>query len=139
FAGLAPPPLAAGRSLRPMMQGARDPERVIPSFYGNSVTIRKGDYRIIRYASAPGVEDWQLFDLRTDYWQLRNLLPDHPAFAPLRKALEDWAAAAGYVFSHYEDARPGDEDGERPAAAPPRQGRNRRRPTARRPERPRPG
>lgn len=106
FAGLAPPPAAAGRSLRPMMQGARDPGRVVPSFYGHSVTIRKGDYRIIRYASAPGVEDWQLFDLRTDYWQLRNLGPDHPAFAPMRRALEDWAAAEGYAFSRSEDPIP---------------------------------
>ena len=75
-----------------MLSGQRDPDRAIPSFYGASLTLRQGDYRIIRYSQ----EDWQLFDVTTDYWQLRNLGTEHPAFAGMRKRLEDWAHQHGY-------------------------------------------
>ncbi|NPD14337.1 sulfatase-like hydrolase/transferase [Xinfangfangia sp. D13-10-4-6] len=112
FAEVTSPPPNAGRSLRPMMHGARDPDRVIPSYYGNSISIRKGDYRIIRYASDPASPDFQLFDLRNDYWQLNNLGTGHPAFAPMRQALDDWARQTGYVYRDQgqSDAAP-DEGG----------------------------
>ena len=99
LAGLACPEMAAGRSLRPMMEeGSRDPDRIIPSFYGRILSIRKGDYRLIRYAG----DDLQLFDLRSDYWQLRDLGRDHPAFAPMLRAMDDWAASVGYSYPEPE-------------------------------------
>lgn len=96
YAGLPPMPVAAGRSLRPMLSGQRDPDRVIPSFYGACLTLRIGDYRIIRYAQ----DDWQLFDVKSDYWQLHNLGTDHPAFPALRQQFEDWAQHHGYDLTH---------------------------------------
>lgn len=98
-AGLPLPDTAEGRSLLPMIAGARDPCRIIPSLYGQSISIRQGDHRLIRHST----DDFQLFDLATDYWQLRDLGRGHPAFAPMRAALEDWAGANGYAFRDAPD------------------------------------
>lgn len=108
YAGVALPRGAQGRSLRPMLAGARDPDRVIPSFYTHCLTIRRGDYRLIRY----GAKDWQLFDVASDYWQLKDLGTTHPKFAPMRKAMEDWAVQNGYTFTDpaTSAAQPEDED-----------------------------
>lgn len=95
LSGITPSEELRGRSLRPMLAGERDPDRVVPSFYRKGVTIRKGRFRIIRY----GKDDFQLFDLASDYWQLNNLGTDHEYFAPMRNALEIWAQEAGYDFS----------------------------------------
>jgi hypothetical protein len=70
----------------------RDPDRAIASFYNESATIRKGRHRTIRY----GDGSCQLFDCIEDYWQLRNLGPEHQAFAGMQAALV--AAAADYGF-----------------------------------------
>jgi arylsulfatase A-like enzyme len=95
FAGVARPERRHGRSLRPFLQGASDPDRAVPSFYGRNMAIRKGRHRIIRYADG----SYQLFDVREDYWQLRDLGTGHPDFAGLRAALEDCASDCGFDLS----------------------------------------
>ncbi len=92
FAGVAMPARRHGRSLRPCLSGARDPDRAIPSFYRENAAIRKGRYRIIRYADG----SHQLFDVIEDYWQLRDLGTTHPAFAEMRAALDRCAAECGF-------------------------------------------
>jgi choline-sulfatase len=109
YAGLAPLDRRHGRSLRPYMAGARDPDRVIPSFYKGNATIRKGRYRIIRY----GDGSYQLFDCVEDYWQLRDLGEAHPAFAGMQAALADAAADCGFDLTRIEQpvAAPVDAEG----------------------------
>lgn len=93
YAGLPAREAWAGQSLRGMMMGGRDPDRILPSFYAQGASIRRGDYRLIRY----GDGSHQLFDVVQDYWQLRDLGSDHPAFAPMQQALVEtvgeWRAA----------------------------------------------
>jgi arylsulfatase A-like enzyme len=95
FLGVKPPERRHGRSLRSQLAGKRDPERAIASFYNDSATIRKGRYRIIRY----GDGSYQLFDCIEDYWQLRNLGPEHQAFAGMQSALATAAADCGFDLS----------------------------------------
>lgn len=71
-----------GRSLRPMLQGERDPDRAVPTFLDNSSAIRKGKYRFIRYEDGTT----QFFDLEADWWQTTDLGPDHPDYAAMRAA-----------------------------------------------------
>jgi arylsulfatase A-like enzyme len=107
FAGIPPADRRQGRSLRPFLDGARDPDRAIPSFYKGNATIRKGRYRIIRY----GDGSHQLFDCVADYWQLRDLGPAHPAFAEMQAALTSAAADCGFDLTRTEvpDAPDGGE------------------------------
>jgi arylsulfatase A-like enzyme len=98
YAGVDPPALRHGRSLRPYLDGARDPDRVIPSFYKGNASVRKGRYRVIRY----GDGSLQLFDCVEDYWQLRDLGPDHPAFAGMLDALGQAAFSCGFDLSRTE-------------------------------------
>lgn len=108
FAGVPAPVRRHGRSLRPYLQGAHDPDRVIPSFYNANATIRKGRYRIIRY----GDGSHQLFDCVEDYWQLRDLGRDHPAFDELQAALGLMAGDCGFDLSAVADPETGSVDSE---------------------------
>ncbi|MCX7286703.1 MAG: sulfatase-like hydrolase/transferase [Rhodobacterales bacterium] len=92
FAGIAPPDRRHGRSLRPWLSGARDPDRVVPSFYTRNATVRRGRFRIIRY----GDGSFQLFDVEEDYWQLRDLGTEHAAFAGLQELLVKTMADCGF-------------------------------------------
>jgi arylsulfatase A-like enzyme len=91
LAGLPVGPQMAGRSLVPQIHGAQVADRAIPSFRFDSVTIRKGDYRIIRFADG----STQLFDMRKDPWNLKDLGRNHPAHAPLLAELVALSAASG--------------------------------------------
>ncbi|MDM7932768.1 sulfatase-like hydrolase/transferase [Tabrizicola sp.] len=102
FAGLAGSERRHGRSLRPMMTGLRDPEREVASYYGKNVSMRRGRYRIIRYAD----DSWQLFDVEEDFWQLRDLGTAHPAFAGLRDRLAAVAAGDGFDITAPENLVP---------------------------------
>jgi arylsulfatase A-like enzyme len=97
-AGIPPPEGRHGRSLLGHMRGDGDPDRPIPSFYKGNVSVRKGRYRIIRYADG----SHQLFDCVADYWQLRDLGPGHPAFAGMLDALSGSAAECGFDLSRIE-------------------------------------
>jgi choline-sulfatase len=90
YAGLSPLENCAGSSLRPYLEGARTPERAVPTFHYNNVAVRKGQYRLIRYAGG----ETQFYDLNQDPWQYKSLGSDHPAFqdvyAALLKASEEY-------------------------------------------------
>jgi len=92
FAGIPVPGRSHARSLRPAMAGVRDPDRVVPSFYRQNVSVRQGRYRLVRY----GDGSTQLFDVDEDYWNLRDLGEGHPAHARLFAALERVAADCGF-------------------------------------------
>ncbi len=83
--GLPPIPDSPGQSLLPCMTGAHPAERPIPIFFAGSTGIRLGDYRFIRYADG----STELFDIKADWWGMKNLGPDHPAHAMMAKALQD--------------------------------------------------
>lgn len=95
FAGIAAPERRHGRSLRPLTEGDRDSDRPIPSFYKGDVAIRKGNYRIIRFADG----SHQLFDVEKDFWQLDDLGERHEAFAPMQQALTECSIACGFDFN----------------------------------------
>ena len=82
YAGLPGLEDSPGRSLRPLMEWGRDPDRAVPTFAGNHAAIRKGQYRFIRYADG----STEFFDLGRDWWQTRNLGPDHPDYAEMAAA-----------------------------------------------------
>jgi arylsulfatase A-like enzyme len=98
FAEVAAPARRHGRSLRPYLNGKRDPDRVMPSFYKSNASIRKGRFRIIRY----GDGSYQLFDCIEDYWQLCDLGTEHPAFTDMKAALAASAADCGFDLSQIE-------------------------------------
>ncbi|MCL4069374.1 sulfatase-like hydrolase/transferase [Pseudomonas sp. GX19020] len=97
LAGVAPQERRFGQSLMRLLRGERVPDEIIPSFYKDNVSIRKGRYRLIRYRDG----GHQLFDVEEDYWAQHDLGISHPIFAPMKEAMEDWLAAAGY---HFESA-----------------------------------
>ncbi|HHW34260.1 MAG TPA: sulfatase-like hydrolase/transferase [Paracoccus solventivorans] len=96
FAGIAPAERRHGRSLRPFLHGERDASRVIPSFYKHHVSIRKGEYRIIRYDDG----SFQLFNVEKDFWQLRDLGIQHEEFEPMYQALKECSTDCGFDFQN---------------------------------------
>ncbi len=78
------PPLkdTPGQSLRPQVEQNRNPDRVVPTFYDESAAVRTGKYRFIRYADS----STEFFDLSQDWWQTRNLGPDHHDFPDAQAA-----------------------------------------------------
>jgi len=95
FAGLPPLSDTIGRSLRPLMAGGRDPDRAILTVYRKNASVRKGGFRLIRYEDG----STQLYDLNADFWQLRDLGADHPAFGDMYAALVDCGKASGLDIS----------------------------------------
>ncbi len=81
------PPIkgSVGRSLRPQMQLDRVPDRAVPTFLHDNAAVRKGKYRFIRY----GDGTTQFYDLSNDWWQTRDLGPDHPDYADMQLAHAD--------------------------------------------------
>ncbi|WP_164870830.1 sulfatase family protein [Mesobaculum littorinae] len=89
--GLSPIEGSPGRSLRPLCDGARAPERAVPTFSNDGIAVRHGRYRLIRYADG----STQFFDLETDFWQQRDLGQGHPDYAATLAALERTAHEHG--------------------------------------------
>ncbi len=83
-----------GRSLRPLIEGDRDPGRAVPSFLRQNVSMIKDGLRIIRY----GDGSHQMFDVGRDFWQLNDLGPGDPRFDALRAELRDCARDCGFVY-----------------------------------------
>jgi len=83
-----------GQSLTGLMNGDRNPDRAIPTFFYNDVAIRKGRYRMIRYRDG----STQMYDLENDYWQVRNLGNEHPEYSHMFSALQQTSAAYGFKF-----------------------------------------
>ena len=90
LAGIKSPKAPLGKSLRPLLDGQSEADRVIPTFLRDNVAIRKGKYRFIRYRDG----STQLYDLDKDFWQLKDLGTSHPAHSDLEKQLyatsRDW-------------------------------------------------
>ena len=82
---------SVGRSLRPYLHGEGRDVQTVPTFFFDNVSIRKDDYRLIRY----GDGTTQLYDLTDDYWQLQDLGRTHPAFPGLYAELVKTSAAWG--------------------------------------------
>ncbi|MEM7720716.1 MAG: sulfatase/phosphatase domain-containing protein, partial [Pseudomonadota bacterium] len=91
YAGLPPLADSPGISLRPVVEGERRADRAIPTFNHDSIGIRKGKFRLIRYADG----STQLFNVANDWWQMTDLGQEHEAFAPMMKALLDTARLYG--------------------------------------------
>lgn len=82
FAGLPALQDCVGRSLRPLCQGAFDPQRAVLTVRGNNAAVRTGQYRFIRYEDG----STEMYDIVNDWWQTRNLGPDHPDHADCQAA-----------------------------------------------------
>jgi len=92
YAGLPALTDCVGQSLRPYTTGYSEPDRVIPTFYRDSATIRKGDFRFIRYEDA----STQIFDLANDYWQLHDLGTACPEYDAMYDALVECCRVYGF-------------------------------------------
>lgn len=121
YAGLPPLATSPGQSLRPQVEGARDAERAVPTFWFGSASIRQGDFRYIAYQD--GSE--QMFDLTSDPWQQHDIAPNHPERAKLRRALVERSKTYGLSICDGESCDPGPalytsitEGGPQPATPP---------------------
>lgn len=94
YSDLPPIGNSVGLSLRPAVMGDTPPERAIPTFYTENASIRMGRYRFGRYADGTT----ELFDLDEDWWQQRNLGPNHPAYADMSRAHAACCAEYGYSY-----------------------------------------
>jgi arylsulfatase A len=97
----APPPLD-GTSLRPLWEGKAWPERTLFLHHPTSATnrypgaVRTSQYRLVRDAKGAKAKDaaarsWQLYDMRKDPGETRNLAAERPdEVARLSKLYEAW-------------------------------------------------
>lgn len=91
YAGLPELENCAGRSLRPQVMGQTDPDRVIPTFHYQDLSVRTGDFRLVRYRDGTT----EFYNVKDDYWQLKDLGTDHPAYADAYAALVECSKAYG--------------------------------------------
>lgn len=95
LAGAPIPPTMQGRSLKPLLTGAKDVDWRKAWFYHyfyergfgppTILAVRTETHKLIKY---PGHDDWtELYDLKADPFEMKNLYAD-PASAELRKAME---------------------------------------------------
>ncbi len=95
--GVPPPPGLEGESLRPLWEGAKDRVRdsVFLPFLDIQRAVRDERWKLICY---PKIGHMQLFDLRADPNETRNLI-DQPGHAEhvarLRKLMQQWQAKVG--------------------------------------------
>lgn len=94
---------AAGTSLRPQVEGARDAARAVPTFFFGSASIRKGNYRYTRYLDG----STQLFDLSKDPWQLHDLSGSDPAAGDMHRALVKTCRRHGLKIIDTQTPEPG--------------------------------
>lgn len=92
YAGVKAPAEMTGRSVRPLIEGKQIPWRefVAAEVAGNGRMIRTPSHKYIAYADDP-VE--QLFDMRTDTGETKNLAPDSrhaPVLEAHRGLLKEW-------------------------------------------------
>lgn len=90
--GLPKPAHSLGWSLRPLMNGKESwPDRPVPTLYADGASIRMGRYRFTRYRSGKTT----LHDLVDDWWQRRELGPEHPDYEQLDQAHREICAEYG--------------------------------------------
>ena len=85
YAGLPKPAGFVGRSLLPCLAGEGDAKRAVLTVWHGSAAIRKGRYRYIRYEDG----STQLFDIKADFWQQKELGPRNPAHVRMGEALAE--------------------------------------------------
>jgi arylsulfatase A-like enzyme len=113
LAGLPPPASMQGKSWRPLLTGtvARLRSRFLYEYFHEApyipptmVALRRGDHKLIRY---PGRPAWrELFDLRADPYERRNLFADPASQGVLRimrDALDAEIVATGYQAPAHAD------------------------------------
>ena len=94
YAGIEAPPNLRGNSLRPLLEDAGRPWRefVVSSSSITGRMVRTADYKYVSYKGDP-VD--QLFDMKNDPWETKNL-SDQSDYAPIvadhRKILSDFEA-----------------------------------------------
>ncbi len=90
YLGLGDIEESVGQSLRPYLDATPQDPRTIPTFFFQNAAIRTGDYRLIRYEDG----STQLYNVKTDFWQLRDLGNAHPEFpalyAQLVRTCREW-------------------------------------------------
>ena len=129
LAGIAPPPHALGRSLRPLLEGKPTAWRefVVSDHHLNrgrtasaGHAVRTERFKYVRYAGDP-VE--QLFDMQADPWETKNLY-EAAQFADVvqahRKLLDGWQARLKTVPPSPEAGR---RRRRKPRPAPPKEAR----------------
>ena len=94
YCGVKPPDVVRGKSLRPILEGKQTQwhEFVPAEVTVTGRMIRTPDYKYIMYQGDP-VE--QLFDMKHDPWETRNLAPESAhadVLASHRKLLNEWEA-----------------------------------------------
>lgn len=92
FAGIDAPPLARGRSLRPLAEGKSPEWRefIVSECLISGRMLRTPEYKFVAFKDDPVV---QLFDMKADPWEMKNLAEDSKhagTVADLRKRLADW-------------------------------------------------
>lgn len=83
YALLGPIEGCVGQSLCQQVEGAARPDRVVPSFRYDNVSIRNGKFRLVRYEDG----STQFYDLQSDMWNLHDLGESHLAYDENREAL----------------------------------------------------
>lgn len=119
LAGVEPMPKARGMSLRPLLENRVAPQRdfIAAEAMGHGLMIRTADYKYICYPNDPVC---QLFDMKNDPWETRNLASESnhsDALTDMKNRLAQWEAK----LERYPGApvSNGDgEDAETPVPAP---------------------
>lgn len=96
LAGIAVPGSVTGRSFAEVLKGESEGhhDAVFGTFTDTQRSMRTEDgWKVVFY---PKQDRWQLFDLKSDPLELRDLADaNHPRFAALRDRLEAWRKEAG--------------------------------------------
>src|SRR5690606_38159235 len=87
-----PVPPAEGRSMLPALRGGAVEDRPLFWEHEGNAGVRQGRWKLVRKYGGP----WELYDMRTDRTELRDLADAHPdRVATMSAAYEEWAARCG--------------------------------------------
>jgi choline-sulfatase len=94
FAGIEPMPKARGMSLRPLLERRNAPARdfIAAESAGHGLMLRTAEYKYICYPNDPVC---QLFDMKNDPWETRNVAGESKyagALAEMKKRQTQWDA-----------------------------------------------
>ena len=119
FAGIESMPKGRGASLRPLLEGRGAPMRdyIAAQAAGHAAMIRTADYKYICYPDEPVC---QLFDMKNDPWETRNLAGDAKysgTLSEMKKRQAEWDSRLenypGAPVSN-NDEGPSGEESDRP-------------------------